>query len=165
MLRNLESKIRGAKNFKYEEFIFSITAIRKGMVNSPSEEQWKSIEALAVNVLQPLRNHFGRIRIQSGFRCRQLNETVGGSKFSNHMRGEAADIVPLRSNISLADVVRYTAKNLQFRNIILEFSHWVHVDYREGANPCKIKIKDSNHDYSQVTLEYLEDYWKDRNEI
>jgi hypothetical protein len=58
IMRNLNSKIPGAPNFKYREFIKSDTAIRKGIDNIPIDEHWENIEKLAVNILQPLREIF-----------------------------------------------------------------------------------------------------------
>lgn len=154
---NLNKKIIGAPNFRYKEFIRSDTAIRKGIYNVPNEKCWECIEKLAVNVLQPIRNKFGRIRIVSGYRSYELNRAVGGSKYSNHMCCQAADIEPVSDKVSLLDIVEYVVKNLEFRNVILEWPSlgWVHADYREGANVKRLKLKDRKHNYKNVTLEYL----------
>lgn len=153
-MRNLNSKIPGAPNFKYKEFIKSSTATRLGIDNIPSEQEWKNIEELAVNILQPIRQKFGRIRITSGFRSKQLNKSIGGSTSSNHCRGEAADIEPLEDGVTLIDILEYIINNLEFRNVILEFppDGWVHVDYRSGGNVKVIKLKDKSHNYSKMSL-------------
>lgn len=151
-------KIPGAENFKYKEFTKSSVATRKGISNIPNQQQLKNIEKLAVNVLQPLRNEFGGIRISSGFRSVELNEKIGGSPDSNHCRGEAADIEPLNDNVSLLDLVEFIYNNLEFRTIILEYPDdggWVHVDYRDGGNIKRLKLKDSTHNYSTISLENL----------
>lgn len=155
---DLNKKIPGAENFKYKEFVKSNTAIRKGIKNIPNDEQWKNIERLAVNILQPLRDKFGGIRVSSGFRSEELNKSIGGSPTSNHCRGEAADIEPLNDNVSLLDLVEFIYNNLEFRTIILEYPDndgWVHVDYRQGGNIKRLKLKDSTHDYSIVSLKNL----------
>jgi len=156
-MRNLNSKILGAPNFTYKEFIKSTTAIRKNIPNIPNEQQWKNIERLAKNILQPIRNEFGRIRITSGFRSIPLCLEIGSSKYSNHARGEAADIEPIMSGISLLDIITFVHDNLEFRTLILEYPPlgWVHVDYREGGNLKRLKLKDGTHDYNDVTLDYL----------
>lgn len=154
---DLNASIPGARNFKYKEFIRSEIAIRKGINNIPEEWQWDNIENLAVNVLQPIRDYFGRIRITSGFRSKELNISIGGSKYSNHCRGEASDIEPIDNGIKLFSIVDFIYRNLSFRNIILEYppDGWVHVDYRKGANSRKLKLKDATHNYEEVTLNYL----------
>ncbi len=155
---NLVDKIPEANNFKYGEFVKSHTAIKKGIPNIPNINQWDNIEKLAVNVLQPLRDKFGRIRITSGFRSRELNKVIGGSQSSNHCKGEAADIEPIIVGITLLHIVEFIYNNLDFRTLILEYPDqdgWIHVDYREGGNFKKLKLKDATHNYNEVILSDL----------
>jgi hypothetical protein len=156
-MRNLNKRIPGAKNFKYKEFIRSDVAIRLGIDNVPNDDQWGNIERLAVNVLQPIRNKFGQIRITSGFRSVELNQAIGGSRYSNHCRAEAADIEPVNNNIKLVDIMEYIVDKLEFRTIILEYPPlgWLHTDYREGENLKRIKLKDKNHHYKVISLEHI----------
>ena len=80
-------------NFRLSEFTRSDTAKRLGIENECSSvEQVLNLAYLCHMVLQPLRDRFGPIRINSGYRCPELNRAVGGVKNSQHMRGEAADI-------------------------------------------------------------------------
>lgn len=159
---NLNDKIPGAPNFRYKEFIYSMTAIRKGITNVPTKEQWLNIERLAVNVLQPIRNEFGSIRITSGFRSKELNVAIGGSGSSNHCRGEAADIEPLKDGVSLLDIVIFVYEELDFRTVIAEYfpDGWVHIDYRNDQNIKRLKLKDKEHNYAHVTLDYLKDLYR-----
>jgi len=155
---NLNNKIPDAPNFSYKEFVRSTTAIRYGIDNTPPDEKtWSNIEKLAVNVLQPLRNEFGGIRILSGYRSPKLNIKIGGSSTSNHCRGEAADIEPLEFGVKLIDILNFITVNLDFRWVIGEYlpQGWVHVDYREGANIKGIKLKDEKHNYTIVSSDYL----------
>jgi len=157
-MRNLNDKIPGAINFQYREFIRSDTAIRKGINNTPNEEQWQNIERLAVKILQPIREEFGCIRITSGFRSKELNVAIGGSETSNHCLGEAGDIEPILTDVSLLDIVVFVYNELYYRNMIAEYipnDGWVHIDYRQGQNIKKLKVKDKNHNYEEVTLDYL----------
>ena len=164
-MRNLRAKIPGAPNFNYWEFLKSDTATRLGIENKPTEEHWKAIEKLAVNVLQPVRDHFGRIDITSGYRCPELCLAIGsyreidGKKVvtSNHARGEAADIEPDDPTIPLIDIVNFIHNELEFRTLIAEyFPHgWVHVDYREGGNLRRLKLKDPKHNFKTVDIAYL----------
>lgn len=160
-MRDLQARIPGAPSFKYKEFVKSDAATRLGINNIPTDEEWEKIELLAVMVLQPVRNHFGRIRITSGFRAKKLNKTIGGSTTSNHCRGEASDIEPLEEGVTLLDVIKWIYENLEFRTLILEFppDGWVHVVYREGGNLKRLKLKDRNHNYQNVSIDYLEELY------
>lgn len=90
-----------SKDFSYSEFERSETAERLGIVNVIASARVRdSIQALVINVLQPLRTALGvEMPVNSGYRCPELNEAVGGVPASQHLRGEAADIatpMPLR---------------------------------------------------------------------
>ena len=90
-----------SKNFSFSEFERSETAERKGIVNVIATARVRdSIQALVINVLQPLRTALGvEMPVNSGYRCPELNEAVGGVPTSQHLTGEAADIataMPIR---------------------------------------------------------------------
>ncbi len=81
-----------SENFSWEEMISSRTAEEHGIVNRPGADEAAAIERLVRELLQPLRDIYGKpIRITSGYRCKELNELVGGVATSRHLRGEAAD--------------------------------------------------------------------------
>lgn len=172
-MRNIRARIPGAPNFSYWEFLKSDTAMRLGIVNEPNEAQWKAIEKLAVNILQPVRDHFGRIDITSGFRCPELCLAIGSYKeidgkkvvTSNHSRGEAADIEPDDPTIPLIDIVNFIHSELEFRNLIAEYfpGGWVHVDFREGANIKRLKLKDPDHNFEDVDIAYLNSIYRLKN--
>lgn len=161
-LRDLNSKIPGAESFTYKEFVTSETAIRKGIKNEPNEEQWKAIEELARNVLQPIRNKFGRIRITSGFRSVALCNAVGSNSNSNHARGEAADIEPIEPNVTLMDILLFIHECLPYRELIAEFfpNGWVHVAYRKNGNEKILKLKDNKHNYDRVKIDEIKKIYK-----
>lgn len=90
-----------SKDFSFSEFERSETAERHGIVNVIATARVRnSIQALVINVLQPLRTALGvPMPVNSGYRCPKLNEAVGGVPTSQHLKGEAADIataMPLR---------------------------------------------------------------------
>lgn len=128
-------KIPGAPNFTYEELIHSDTADRYNIDNTPKFDQiWVRLAELAVNVLQPLRDHFGEpIVVTSGYRCPAVNRAVGGSSTSYHAKGCAADIrFESKSERKLSSIFRYVYQNLPFSELIAEGipgSGWVHVAY------------------------------------
>ena len=79
--------------FTNNELTDSPTAKRLGIKNEPTKEQWINLFAIRDNVLNPLREKFGKpIRITSGFRSPELNKAVGGKPTSQHTKGEAMDI-------------------------------------------------------------------------
>ncbi len=157
-MRNLNDKIPNALNFKYREFTFSKTAIENNTPNIPNETQWKNIERLAINILQPVRHKFGRIKISSGFRSLELNDLIKGYKYSNHCKGEAADIKSLE-NVPLIQIANWIFNFLSFRTLIFEFNEWIHIDYRQDHNVKKLKLKDGNHDYTIVSIDYIKDIY------
>jgi len=122
-----------SKHFTLAEFTHSQTAERAGIDNAPNDEQRAKITILCVNVLEPVREHFGLpVRIDSGFRSQALNAIVpNSSNTSQHSLGEAADIVI--PGVELMDVFGFIKDNLEFDQVIFELT-WVHVSFRLGKN-------------------------------
>jgi hypothetical protein len=121
---------RLSPHFLLSEMTVSQTASRLGIRNVPGPNQIAALTALCLNVLEPVRVHFGRpVIVSSGYRSPAVNRAVGGSSTSQHTRGEASDFtVPGVSNL---EVCRWIAKNTQFDQLIYEFgeSGWVHCSY------------------------------------
>ena len=93
------------KNFSYQEMIKSSTAQRMGVSNEATREHVINLVNLCNYILEPVRDEFGPIRINSGYRAPALNSRVGGSKTSQHCNGEAADFESSRiSNPELASL-------------------------------------------------------------
>ena len=81
------------KYFTINELTRSTPARLNGIDNTPSQQVINYLTALVDNVLDPLREAWGKpIHVNSGYRCQALNKAVGGVPASQHMRGEAADI-------------------------------------------------------------------------
>ena len=83
-----------SKNFSYGEFESSPTAKSRGILNViDTTSKRDAIRALVLEVLQPLREAFGKpMHINSGYRSPELNSLIGGVPTSQHVKGEAADI-------------------------------------------------------------------------
>lgn len=136
------------KYFSIEELCRSETADAKGIDNRPSAVVRGNLEALVSNVLDPLREAFGKpIIVNSGYRSTLLNNILGGARSSQHTRGEAADITAedVKDNKQLFEIIR---ENLPFDQLIWEkgtrtYPDWIHVSFkREGRNRKQIlKIK------------------------
>ena len=93
-----------SRNFSLQELIKSDTAIRKGIDNNPNADQIEKLKALCENILQPVRDHFGRVKITSGFRSVELCTAIGSSARSQHAKAEAADFECVGvDNAELAD--------------------------------------------------------------
>lgn len=124
------------KYFTVAEFVRSDTADRRAIDNRLPKELLPNVQALVNNVLDPLREAYGKpIRVNSGFRCPALNKAVKGSATSDHMTGRAADITggSPAENKKLFYLIQ--SLGLPFDQVIDEKNFaWVHVSYREGAN-------------------------------
>nr|WP_302831791.1 D-Ala-D-Ala carboxypeptidase family metallohydrolase [uncultured Bacteroides sp.] len=128
------------KYFTIEELCKSTTANRLKINNRCDSGVAVSLAALVENVLDPLREWYGKpISVNSGYRCPALNKAVGGSATSQHMSGQAADIDTgdRQQNKLLFEYIR---KNLPFDQLIDESNFaWVHVSYKaDGKNRNQI---------------------------
>ena len=93
-----------SRNFTLQELIKSDTAIRLDINNNPNSGQIEKLKALCENILQPVRDHFGRVKVTSGFRSEQLCIKIGSSVNSQHAKAEAADFEVMGTdNAELAD--------------------------------------------------------------
>ena len=136
-----------SKNLSLKEAIKSNTASRLGIKNEPEQWEINNLRAVAEKVFQPLRDHFGvPIGVSSGYRSKELNKAIGGSKYSQHMIGEALDLdADIYGRITNADIFNYIKDNLEWDQMIWEFGddeepNWVHVSYKEaGRNRKQIK--------------------------
>ena len=126
------------RNFTLSELIKSDTAIRKGINNNPNAEQIEKLKGLCENILQPERDHFGRVKVTSGYRSVDLCMAIGSSSNSQHAKAEACDFeCPGVDNVELADWIK---RELPYDQLILEFytpgepnSGWIHCSYTEGT--------------------------------
>lgn len=82
------------KFFSIDELTKSTTAQQKGIKNVPSKEQEQNLIALIENVLDPLREAYGKpIIVTSGYRCPALNKAVGGASNSQHCFDKNTEIL------------------------------------------------------------------------
>ncbi len=81
------------KYFTIDELTASATAERFGIRNVPDAQQVSNLKRLGAEVLDKARERLGApIYVNSGYRCRELNQRVGGARNSYHMQGRAADL-------------------------------------------------------------------------
>lgn len=129
-----KNKMNLSKNFTLAELTNSATADKYNIKNEPGRNELIHLQLLCRNILQPIRDIYGKpINVNSGYRCKKLNEMIGGSSTSAHTEGCAADIVPANGNmIDLQHVVLEWAKENNFDQIIIEhpnkgIASWLHI--------------------------------------
>jgi zinc D-Ala-D-Ala carboxypeptidase len=132
--------MRLTKNFALKELTFSETALRCGIDNEPTKEGVIKLRLLAANLLQPLRDSIGSIRITSGYRSPQLSEAIGSSSNSQHCRYEAVDCQYVKrgkmDNIKIYNALKEL--DLEFDQCILEFGDAT--EYLDPENPAWIHL-------------------------
>jgi hypothetical protein len=124
-----------SKHISDKEATKSITALRLGIDNTPNGTAYNNMKTLAANVFEPLREWVGgAIKITSMYRSTELNEAIGGSKTSQHCKGQAIDIDDIYGHKTNAEMFEYIKDNLEFDTLIWEFGSgdnpdWVHISY------------------------------------
>ena len=124
-----------SKHISYKEGVYSTTAKRLGIDNTPDAYALQNMELLAEKVFEPLREYVnGPIAINSFYRSPELNQAIGGSSKSQHCEGRAIDIDDTYGYMSNKEMYEYIKNNLDFDQIIWEFGtddnpDWVHVSY------------------------------------
>ena len=154
-------------DFTLNEMTRSSVASRLGIANVPTYDQIQNLKELCIEILQPARDHFGRININSGFRSPELCRAIGSNEHSNHAFGLAADIEADSQNVYNFDLLLWIYQNCEFKELIAEFfdkddprAGWVHVAYQRGNNKRQLKLKDKTHNYEHVEIEYLKKLYK-----
>ena len=132
------------KYFTLNELTASSTAKRKGIDNTPDATVRANLTALVANILDPLREAYGKpIVVSSGYRSPKLNKAVGGAAKSQHVTGQAADIHTLSDtpadNKKLFDLIQ--SLKLPFDQLINEYNfNWVHVSFSPRNRRQVLKI-------------------------
>jgi len=120
-----------SKHVSYKEGVYSITAARRGIDNTPNDEQLANMELIAEKVFEPLRKFVGGPV--------KINKAIGGSGKSQHCHGQAIDIDDTYKVVANSDMYNYIKNNLDFDQLIWEFGDdenpdWVHVSYVSEEN-------------------------------
>ena len=161
--------MRLSKNFTLKELTYSSTALRRGIDNEPSKEGIYKLTLLATELLQPLRERLGALRVTSGYRSPELNKAIGGSfkidengnyiPKSQHCRYEAVDLQFVRrgkmDNLAIYNTL--IELDLDYDQCILEFGDatqyidpnnpaWIHLSWKISDNRRQtlIAYKDIN---------------------
>jgi zinc D-Ala-D-Ala carboxypeptidase len=146
--------MRLSKNFVLSEITRSNTAKRLGIDNEPTKKDLENLQRIVTNLLQPLRDHLGPIRISSGYRSKELNRAIGGSNKSQHSKGEAVDIQFWKEGqMCNKEVYDWIIDNaVEFDQMINEFDFsWIHISLKKSKNRREVleayKDKDGDTKY------------------
>jgi hypothetical protein len=135
-----------SEHFTLAELTPSSTAKRLGIKNEPTPAHLECLKGLATNVLDKVREHFGKpIWVSSGYRSKALNDvTPGSSATSQHCSGEAADLDQdgRGTGVSNKMVFDYIKDHLTFDQLIYEYGtdanpDWVHVSWESTGKQRK----------------------------
>ena len=127
-------------NFSLLELTKSQTAERKSIDNTPEPHHQDNLKSRCTSILQPVRDHFGRVvSVSSGYRSEELCVAIGSKITSQHAKGQAADFEIFGlSNKELADWIN---ENLDYDQLIIEYwreedpnSGWVHCSFNDQGN-------------------------------
>jgi len=142
------------ENLSLAEVTKSVTALRNGIANTPTVTHLINLKEVAKNIFQPCREHFGMpLAVTSGYRSEVLNDLIGGSKRSQHSKGEALDLdAQVYGGFTNRELFLYIKDHLVFDQLIGEFPDnvgefaWVHVSYKADGNRGEVLIayKDDN---------------------
>lgn len=118
-----------SENFSLEEFTVSQTAARRGLRNTPGPAALARLKNTAAG-MEKVRDILGGVpvHINSGYRAPAVNAAVGGSKTSDHMRGDAADFIAPKFGTPLAICHAIVRAGLRFDQLIEEGT-WVHISF------------------------------------
>lgn len=153
------------KNFSLAEIQHSDTAERRGIINVVPIDAYGVMNKLFGEIMQPLRDFVGPIKVNSGYRCKELNDKIGGSPFSQHIysnqRGAACDFVHANGEFTTPELINCILHlRLEFDQLILEYprSHtggWLHVSTcgANSENRFQILVKEAKKPYNIIDVE------------
>ena len=130
------------KYFTIKEFETSETASKNKIDNSIPQNKRRNWEYLTEKVLDPIREKYGKpIRITSGYRCKELNDKIGGVSDSQHLGKDAAaaDITggSPTENKKIFDIAKQLMQEgkIEFDQLIDESKlQWVHIGIKINRN-------------------------------
>tara|TARA_R110002020_G_scaffold174017_1_gene365015 strand:- start:21 stop:479 length:459 start_codon:yes stop_codon:yes gene_type:complete len=144
--------MRISKHISYKEAVYSATAKRLHLNNTPNDEILYEMNNVAEFIFEPLRLYVGgAIKINSFYRSKEVNQAVGGSVRSQHCKGQAIDIDDVFGHKTNFEMFEYIRENLDFDQLIYEFGtndnpDWVHVSYvskKENRNRVLRAIREN----------------------
>ncbi len=123
-------------HFTYAE----MTRTDTGLPNVPGPVEFEELVRLVADILEPARELVGALRVNSGFRSEEVNQAIGGAQRSQHMKGQAADVVPLKLGLERAfqDI---KASKIPYDQLIIEPT-WLHISVAPmGVRPRRQTLR------------------------
>ena len=142
-----------SKHISSKESVYSRTAQRLNIDNTPTQQHKLNMVKIAEEVFEPLRMYVGGpIKINSFYRSPKLNKAIGGSSKSQHCQGQAIDLDDTFGRATNAEMFEFIKEHLDFDQMIWEFGddnnpNWVHVSYvspQENRNRCLKAYKENS---------------------
>jgi len=127
-------------HISYEEGTISPTALRMGIDNKPNEEQLANMKLVAEKCFEPIRAWYGKpLKVNSFFRCDELNKAVKGAPTSQHTKGMAIDF-SAGTKAENKKIYDWAVRNLTaWDQIIWEFGGtWIHISYNPAKNRMQV---------------------------
>ena len=148
-----------SNNFSLKEMTASQTADRHGISNNPSEDHMDNLKKLCENVLQKVRDHYGKVvSVSSGYRSPELCVKIGSSMKSQHAKGQAADFEIF--GVPNAELAKWIVENLDYDQLILEYhkseepnSGWIHCSYKSPTDNRKQTLRAFRNDAGKTQYE------------
>ena len=127
-------------HFTLTEMCKSQLAIRRRIANQPHAAAIIAMRHLCQAILEPVRAPFCvPIMPSSGYRSLRLNRALGGSRTSQHCKGEAVDFEI--AGVTQMRLAGWIEANLAYDQIIVEYPQaecvsagWLHVSYARDRN-------------------------------
>lgn len=138
---NAGGSVRLGEYFTLDE----LTRTDTGLPNIPSGQSVANLQSLVASILDPLRAEVGPLLVTSGFRSPEVNAAVAGSSSSQHLQGQAADIVPTSSSL---DEVVEALRTLPVDQVI-QYSTHIHVS--SSSHPRGEFLYKTNAGYEALT--------------
>ena len=151
--------MRLSKNFVLSEITRSNTARRKGISNEPEKEHLANLQTIITELVQPMRDAIGPIRISSGYRSPKLNKAIGGSSRSQHCKGQALDLQFWKDGKMNNQVIYdwVLDSGLDFDQMINEFDFaWIHISFNSSKNRRQV-LEAYKNDQSKTAYRHAKD--------
>ena len=139
--------MRLTRNFSLEQLIYSETAERERIDNTPGPDIINNLRLLAKGLEQVQALTEIPLEISSGYRCPELNQCIGGAKTSQHTQGQAADFTCAEFGSPVDIIKAIRDSDIEFDQCILEYARWVHISFSKTPRGKVLTIYDPKEGY------------------
>jgi len=139
--------MRLTRNFSLEQLIYSETAERERIDNTPGPEVVDNLRLLAQGLERVQILTESPLEISSGYRCPELNRRVGGAESSQHTQGQAADFTCAEFGPPVEIIKVIHPSDIEFDQCILEYGKWVHISFSKTPRGKVLTIYDPREGY------------------